>query len=187
MPNSYFINPVIFIIDTVFTLYILAVMLRLLLQWVRADFYNPISQFLLTITQPVLRPLRRFLPPIGNTDTASLFLLIALTMLKFIIITGIIRSVPPLSLLFLASLGDLIGLALNIFKFAIIIQVVLSWVAPATYNPATTLLYDLTAPILRPARNLIPPLSGLDLSPLVALVSLQVISMLIEPLFPRIF
>jgi YggT family protein len=187
MPNSYFINPLIFIVDTLFTLYIFAVMLRLFLQWVRADFYNPISQFLLTITQPVLRPLRRFLPPVGNTDTASLFLLVTLAMLKLTIIAGIVRSVPPLLLLFLASLGDLVSLAFTIFKFAIIIQVILSWVAPTTYNPATTLLYDLTTPILRPARNLLPPIGGLDLSPLVALIGLQVVSMLIEPLFPRVF
>lgn len=187
MSSSYFINPFIFIVDTLFTLYILALMIRLFLQWVRADFYNPIAQFLLTITQPVLRPLRRFFPPIGITDTASLFLLVALAMLKLTIISGVVGSIPPFSLLFLASLGDLVSLGFNIFKFAIIIQVILSWVAPGTYNPGTTLLYDLTEPILRPARNLLPPIGGLDLSPLIALVGLQVVSMLVEPLFPRIF
>ncbi len=186
MPSNYLINPVIFIINTLFSLYILAVMLRLLLQWVRADFYNPLAQFLVKITQPALRPLRRFLPPLGQIDTASLFLLLILAMLKLAVISGLIHSVPSLGVLLLAGIGDLISLLFDIFIIAILIQVILSWVAPGSYSPATTFLYDLTEPVLRPARNLVPPVSGLDLSPLVALIALQVISMLIEPLFPRI-
>lgn len=186
MSSNYFTDPLIFIINTLFSLYILAVMLRLLLQWVRADLYNPVAQFLIKITQPVLRPLRRLLPPIGKIDTASLLLLLVLAMIKLAIISSLIYGVPSLPVLLLASIGDLISLVFDIFVFAILILVILSWVAPGSYNPATTLLYDLTEPVLRPARNLVPPIGGLDLSPLVALIVLQVISMLIEPLFPRI-
>lgn len=186
MPSNYFTDPLIFIINTLFSLYILAVMLRLLLQWVRADFYNPVAQFLIKITQPPLRPLRRFLPPFGKIDTASLVLLLLLVMIKLAVISSLIYSVPSLLVLLLAGIGDLVGLVFDIFIIAILIQVVLSWVAPGSYSPATTLLYDLTEPVLRPARNLVPPMGGLDLSPLVALIALQVVSMLIEPLFPRV-
>lgn len=186
MSNAYFINPLIFLINTLFSLYILAVMLRLFLQWVRANFHNPMAKFLITITQPLIRPLRRFLPPIGNMDTASILLLLVLTMIKLTIISSLVLSVPSLPLLLLASIGDLVSLAFDVFKIAIILQVILSWLAPTSYNPATILLYNLTEPLLRPARNLVPPMGGLDLSPLVVLVGLQVASMLIEPLFPHI-
>jgi YggT family protein len=186
MSSSYFINPLIFIINVLFSFYILAVMLRLLLQWVRANFYNPVAKFLVTLTQPLIHPLRRFLPPIGNLDTASIVLLLVLTMIKLAIISSLVLSVPPLPLLLLASVGDLISLAFDVFKIAIILQVILSWLAPATYNPATILLFNLTEPLLRPVRNLVPPMGGLDLSPLVVLLGLQVVSMLIEPLFPHI-
>lgn len=186
MPSNYFVDPLIFIINTLFSLYILAVMLRLFLQQVRANFYNPVAKFLVTITQPLLHPLRRTIPPIGSIDTASIVLLLILTMVKLAIISSLILGMPPFSLLFLASIGDLIALAFKIFKIAIILQVILSWVAPSTYNPATMLLYNLTEPLLQPARNLVPPMGGLDLSPLVVLVALQVISMFIEPLFPHI-
>lgn len=186
MPSDYLSTPLIFLVNTLFSLYILAVMLRLLLQWVRADFHNPLAKFLITITQPLLRPLRRFIPPIGNLDTASLFLLLVLTMVKLAIISSLAVKVPAISILAWASIGDLISLTFDIFKIAILIQVILSWVAPTSYNPATILLYHLTEPLLRPARNLVPPIGGLDLSPLVVLIGLQMASMLIEPWFPRI-
>lgn len=186
MPSDYLATPLIFLVNTLFSLYILAVMLRLFLQLVRANFHNPLAKFLITITQPPLRPLRRFIPPIGAMDTASLFLLFILALIKLAIISSLAPSgLLPLSVLVLASIGDLVSLAFDIFKIAILIQVILSWVAPTAYNPATMILYALTEPLLRPARNLVPPIGGLDLSPLVVLIVLQVASMLIEPWFPR--
>lgn len=186
MTSDYFINPLVFIINTLFNFYILVLMLRLILQWVRANFYNPVAKFLVTITQPLLHPLRRSLPPIGNLDTASIVLLLALTIVKLTIVSSLILGTPSLSLLFLASAGDLIGLVFEIFKISIILQAILSWVAPTAYSPITTLLYSLNEPLLRPARNVIPPVGGLDLSPLIVLVGLQIASMFIEPLFPRL-
>lgn len=186
MPSNYFTDPLIFVIDTLFSLYILAIMLRFIFQWVRADFYNPIVRFLVKITQPPLRLLRRFLPPFGKVDTASLVLLLILAMLKLAIVSSLVYGFPPVFLLLLAGIGDLVGLLFDIFFIAILVQVVLSWVAPGSYSPAIVLLDDLTEPVLRPVRNWVPPMGGLDLSPLVALIALQVLSMLIEPLFPRI-
>lgn len=188
MTGDYFINPLVFIINTLFNFYILVLMLRLILQWVRANFYNPVAKFLVTITQPLLHPLRRSLPPIGNLDTASIVLLLALTIVKLTIVSSLISSTLSLPLLLLASMGDLIGLVFEVFKISIIIQAILSWVAPApaAYNPITTLLYSLNEPLLRPARNVIPLMGGLDLSPLVVLLGLQVVSMFIEPLFPHL-
>lgn len=181
MGSSYVTNPVEFLINTLFGLYILAVMLRFLLAAVRADFYNPVSQFLVRVTNPVLQPLRRVIPSIGKLDTSAVVVMLALQMLSFVVIAllrGGQLSVPALLIL---STAELIGLFLNVLLFSILVQVIISWVNPGTYNPAISLLYSLTEPVLRPCRRLIPPISGIDLSPLVALIAIQLIKMLLLP------
>ncbi len=180
--NSYIANPLEFIITTLFSLYILAVMLRFLLGVVRADFYNPISQFLVRITNPLLIPLRKILPGFGKIDVAAIVLMLVLSVAMLLVIvmlrgTGV--SVLPLLLM---AVGELVMLAINVFLVAIIVQVIISWINPGSYNPVNALLDSLTAPILRPIQRIIPPLSGIDLSPLFALIGLQVLKMLIQPL-----
>lgn len=183
MENQYLAASAVFLINTVFGLYLFAVMLRLLLQWARADFYNPISQFLVKVTNPPLRPLRRIIPGWGGIDFASIFLLIVLQMLEIFLANMVLGRAMPLSGLFVTSVAELLNLLLNIFLIAILVQVVISWVSPNTYNPATVLLHRLTEPVLAPARRIIPPISGIDLSPLVVLVVFQLIKfLLIAPL-----
>ncbi len=180
--NSYIANPLEFIITTLFSLYILAVMLRFLLGVVRADFYNPISQFLVRITNPLLIPLRKILPGFGKIDVASIVLMLVLSvamLLVIVLLRGTGVSVLPLLLM---AVGELVMLAINVFLVAIIVQVIISWINPGSYNPVNALLDSLTAPILRPIQRIIPPLSGIDLSPLFALIGLQVLKMLLQPL-----
>ncbi len=182
MSANYFTNPLEFLITTLFSLYILAVMLRFLLGAVRADFYNPISQFLVRITNPLLLPLRKVIPGIGKYDTASLVLLLILQLTLLVVIV-LLRGgdIPFVSLLLVAVL-EIILLMINVFIFAIFVQVILSWINPGTHNPVNDLLYSLTTPVLRPIQRLLPPISGMDLSPLFALIGLQVLKMLIVPL-----
>ena len=180
--NSYFANPLEFIITTLFSLYILAVMLRFLLGVVRADFYNPISQFLVRITNPLLIPLRKILPGFGKIDVAAIVLMLVLSvamLLVIVLLRGTGVSVLPLLMM---AVGELVMLAINVFLVAIIVQVIISWINPGSYNPVNALLHSLTTPILRPIQRIIPPLSGIDLSPLFALIGLQVLKMLIQPL-----
>jgi len=181
MGSSYVTNPLEFLINTLFGLYILTVMLRFLLAAVRADFYNPISQFLVKVTNPPLLPMRKLLPSVGKIDTSSLVLMLGLQMLSFTLI-GLLRG-GQLSIvaLLVLSLAELISLLLNVFLFAILIQVVVSWINPGTYNPAISLLYSLTEPVLRPCRRLLPAMSGIDLSPLLAMIAIQLIKMLVLP------
>lgn len=179
MQNQYFAASAVFLIQTLFGLYILAVMLRLLLQWVRADFYNPVSQFLVKITNPPLRPLRRVIPGWGGIDFASVLLLVALQMLELFLVNTALGTSQPVAGLAFSAVIALLNLLVNIYVFAIIIQVILSWVAPNTYNPVAGLIHHLTEPLLAPARRMIPPISGIDLSPLVVLVLLQLTKMLI--------
>jgi YggT family protein len=181
MGSTYVTNPIEFLISTLFGLYILALMLRFLLALVHADFYNPISQVLVKVTSPPLRPLRRILPAVGGIDTSSLVLMLALQMTALLLIALLRGSDIGLVALLILSFAELIGLFLNVLLFAILIQVIVSWVNPQGYNPAVSLLYSLTEPVLAPCRRLIPPISGLDLSPLVALIAIQLLKMLLLP------
>ncbi len=181
MGASYMTNPIIFIIDTVFSLYILAIVLRFLFQWTRADFYNPISQFLVKMTHPPLKLFRRFVPSIGKIDTSSILLALTLQMLadfSILALKGVMVSIPALIIL---SFSQLVSLFINVFVFAVFARAILSWFDPGNYNPATSLLHSITEPLLSLCRKVIPDLGGMDLSPLAALVFLQLAKMMILP------
>ncbi len=181
MGTSYMTNPVIFLIDTLLSLYILAVVLRFLLQWTRADFYNPISQFLVKITHPPLKFLRRLVPSIGKIDTSSIVLALGLQMIadfSILMLKGVAVSIPALVVL---SFTQLVSLLINIFIFAVFARAILSWFDPGNYNPASSLLHNLTEPVLNLCRKVIPDLGGMDLSPLIALVALQLAKMMVLP------
>lgn len=181
MSGTYLANPLLFLIDTLFSLYILAVMLRFLLQWVRADFFNPISQFLVSITQPLLKPLRRVVPGVAGIDLSSVVLMVLLQMALLCLVMLIKYGTVALGPVVLRTPVELINLLFNLYLFAIIIQAVISWVNPDPYNPVHTVLFRVTEPVLRPFRSVIPPLGGIDLSPLAAIIMLQVLKMLVMP------
>lgn len=180
--NNYLTNPLEFLITTLISLYILAIMLRFLLGVVRADFYNPVSQFLVRVTNPPLVPLRKIIPVIGKFDTAAIVLMLVLQLVSVFIVVSLRGASVPFITLLLYSVGELVLLLINIFLVSIVVQVILSWISPATYSPVNSLLYSLTNPILKPIQRIIPPLSGIDLSPLFAIIGLQVLRMLIMPL-----
>lgn len=179
MDNQYFAASTIFLIQTLFGLYILVVMLRLMLQWVRADFYNPVSQFIVKITNPPLKPLRRIIPGWGGIDLSSVFLLIALQMLELFLVNMTMGRAFGIGGLFIVSLAELLELLINVFIGAILIQVILSWVAPGSYNPLIGLVHRIAEPALAPARRILPPMSGIDFSPLVVLIVLQLLKILL--------
>lgn len=181
MGSNYMTDPLVFLIDTLFSLYILAVMLRFLLQWTQADFYNPISQFLVKITHPPLRIIRRFVPAVGRIDSSSLLLALVLQIVAnfaILAIKGVTIGIVALTVL---SFADLLKMAMDIFIYAIFAGAILSWFAPGSYSGASSLLYSLTDPILNVCRRLLPDLGGIDLSPLIALVLLQLAKMMILP------
>jgi YggT family protein len=179
MDNPYISNAAVYLIDTAFTLYVLMVLLRFLLQLARADFYNPVCQFLVRATNPPLRPLRRIIPGLGGVDLASVVLLIALQMAGLWLANLAGAQAINTGGLFVLSIEQLLQLTLNVLLIAIILQVVMSWINPGAYNPLTSILYSLTEPLLRPVRHLLPVVSGLDFSPLVVLIVIQLTKMLI--------
>jgi len=181
MGSTYLSDPLIFLIDTIFSLYILAVALRFLLQWSHADFYNPVSQVIVKITHPPLRLLRRIVPPLGKVDTSALLLLMLLQMFSDFSIFAIKGVMVGLPALMIISLTQLMSLFINIFIFMIFARAILSWIAIGHHNAATSVLYSLSEPVLRFFRRMTPDLGGIDLSPLVALIFLQLLKMIILP------
>jgi YggT family protein len=177
--SGYFSNAGVFLIDVLFGLYIFAVMLRFFLQIVRADFYNPLCQAIVTVTNPVLRPLRRTIPAVGGIDTASLLLLLVLQLISVYLVALLLGHSPGLMGLLLGAIAELISKALYLFIFAIFIQIVLSWIAPGTYNPIVGVIDAITTPLLRPARRLLPPMGGIDFSPMLVIVGLYLALMLV--------
>lgn len=171
----------IYLLETLLSLCVLAVLLRLLLQWSRADFRNPLARSILHLTNPVIVPLRRLLPAIGRLDTATC-VAVAIGALLQVSVSWVLNGLgtpPPLLWLRLAVI-EILRTTLWTYFFAIFLYATLSLVAPGTYSPAQGLLSALCEPVLRPIRRLIPPLGGLDLSPLWAGIAIQTLLILLH-------
>ncbi|RLK51408.1 YggT family protein [Alkalispirillum mobile] len=180
--DGYLANPVTFLLETLITLYILAVMVRFLLQWARADFFNPISQAVVKVTQPTLSPLRRVIPGYRGLDLAAVVLMIALQTLSLYLTYLIGGSyVLPVGYALMSAVIQVLSLLFTLYTVIIIIQVIMSWVNPHSHHPGVAILHSLSEPVLSPIRRMLPDLGGLDLSPLVALLGIQVLRMLIFP------
>ncbi len=173
----------VYLVQTLASLYLLIVMLRFLFQVVRADFYNPISQFVAKATNPLLMPLRRTIPGIMGLDIASLVLALAVQCLAIQALALMLGAglLNPLHLLVWALIGTL-SLVVNIFFWGMIIMIIVSWVAPHSHNPVLMLLQQLVEPAMAPFRKLLPPMGGLDLSPIFAFLALNVVKIVISHL-----
>ncbi len=177
--NSYLSSAAAFLIETVFGIYMMLVLVRLLLQLVRADFYNPVCQFIVKATNPLLKPLRRVIPGLMGIDMAAVLLLLVLQMLKLFLMALAAGMSLSFTGLLVMSIGELIAMVLNLYMITILIQIVLSWVGQGNYNPLTTLLYTLNEPVMRPARRILPPMSGIDLSPILVFLAIGLIKILV--------
>ncbi|QQD20404.1 YggT family protein [Oceanospirillaceae bacterium ASx5O] len=174
-------NVGLLLINTIGSLALLIVLLRFLLQLVRADFYNPISQMIVKLTSPLLTPLRRVIPGFGGLDIASLLLAYGIqivTMALILLVAGMGADIPWANLLVWAPLG-LFGLLLKIYFWGLIITVIASWIAPNSYNPALILINQILEPVVRPIRAKMPDLGGIDLSPIVVFLLIQVLEIIV--------
>ena len=176
------INVLDFLVHILITLYIYIVIIRMILGMTKADFYNPFSQFILTLTSPVLQPMRKLIPSIGKIDTAAIVLIFILKFGELLLRNLFVGKNVMLASLIVPTILGLINLVLNIFIFAIIVLIIISWVAPhlhAQNNPMASILRSITEPLIRPARKLIPPIGMFDLSTFVVLVALYCIKIFI--------
>lgn len=172
-----------YLLHTLVTLYLGILLLRQLLQWCRADFYNPLSQFVVKATHPLVGPLRRVIPALGPVDTATVLLavvteVLAITLLA--LLNGVLALVNPLQLLLWALIG-IASLLVNLYFVLFIVMIVLSWVAPYSRHPGALLAWQLTEPVMAPFRKIIPPIGGLDISPIFVFIIINVLNGIVLP------
>ncbi len=173
-----------FIIKTFTQLYLLVLLLRFWLPLLRADFRNPLAQGILRITSPLVVPLRRLLPSIGRLDTSTILVAYVIQYLTILVLLAISGHMVDTFPILITTIIELAILSLNLFFFIILIKIIISWVAPHTHNYATALLSTLAEPVLRPFRRIIPPIGGLDISPIFAIILLQAAVIFLQTLKP---
>jgi len=172
-------NAFAFLIETLFSLYLTALMLRVLLEAVGADYYNPVCQILLKVTDPLVAPLSKLIPRIGRFNTAAVVAMIVIQTIAVIVVSAISGySVDPLQALVI-GLFRLVRMLLVMYMVLIIAEVILSWVGGAMRHPIIPVIYQLTRPVLAPIRRVVPSIGGLDLSPLIAIIGIQFLMILI--------
>lgn len=178
-------NALFFLVNVLFELFMGALLLRVLLQLVRADFYNPLSQLVWKITNPLAQPLRAVMPRYRNVDTATLLVLFVVAVIYIAVVSWMLGAgVPVLSMLWFALLKCIV-LTINLYTLSLFVQAILSWMGPGGRNPAAEILWSLNEPLLAPVRRFIPPIGGFDLSPLAVMLALQVLIRLVP--LPMLF
>lgn len=177
-------SAIVFIVNTLAQLYLFVLLIRLWLPWVGGDFRNPIAQAILKLTSPVIVPVRRIIPPIGRLDTATVLVAYIIQYLTIVVLLLILGVQASLAAVALTALVNLVLLSLRLFAFAILVRVILSWLAPTGYNPAIAMINTLTERILSPFRRIIPSMGGLDLSPLFAIILLMAAAIVVAGLKP---
>lgn len=166
----------LYLIQTATGIYLLIMLLRFILQLVLADFYNPISQFLVRATNPLVLPLRRLLPARGRFDPASLILAILIQWLGIIALLWMSgAALPAVSLMLAWSVVGVLGLLVKIYFFALLGMIILSWIAPGASNPAVYLMYQITEPVMAPFRSVLPAMGGLDFSPILVFILINIV------------
>lgn len=175
-------NALYFIVKSLVQLYLLVLLLRIWLPVLRVDFRNPVAQGILRLTSPLVVPVRRFVPALGRVDTATVLVALLIQIAALYLLAGIRGIAPPPLAMLLAAVLELILLSLRLFSFAILLYIIIGWIAPGTHNPAVSLLHGLTEPVLRPFRQVIPAIGGLDISPVFAIIGLQATAIFLESL-----
>ena len=179
-----FANASVFLVQTFFGLYLILVLVRFLMQVSRADYYNPICQVVVRLTDPAIKPFNKVLPRILGIDFATLIfaLLIQVVAISLVMLLTDNLIFHPTYIGW--ALVGLASMILDIYFFALIAMVIASWIAPYSNHPAMSLIIQLTDPICRPARKLLPPMGGLDFSIILVFVVITLIDtfLVIQPL-----
>jgi YggT family protein len=172
-------SALVFIVNALTSLCLLVLLLRFWLPWLRADFRNPLAQGILKLTSPIVIPLRRIIPSFGRLDTATILVAFVVQYVAILLILLILEAEPIISIIATTAFVKLILLSLNLFMFAIFVRIILSWISPGQYNPATAIIGTLTEPLLRPMRRIIPPMGGFDISPIFVIIAIGALTRLV--------
>lgn len=177
-------SAIVFVVNAITSLYLLVLLLRFWMPWLRADFRNPLAQGILRFTSPVVVPVRRIVPSFGRLDTATVlvaFVIQYLTVMLLLLIVGRSAGIAPIAI---TAIVKLVVLSINLFVYAIFIRIILSWISQGNYNPATAIIATLTEPVLRPFRRVIPPIGGFDISPIFAIILLLAATIVVNGFKP---
>ena len=177
-------SAIVFVVNAITSLYLLVLLLRFWMPWLRADFRNPLAQGILRITSPLVTPVRRVVPAFGRLDTATVLVAFVIQYLTVLLLLLIMGQTAGIAAIALTALVKLIVLSINLFVYAIFIRIILSWLSQGGYNPATAIIQTLTEPVLRPFRRLIPPIGGFDISPIFAVILLLAATIVVNGLRP---
>lgn len=175
------LNAILFLISSLFDFYIVVLFMRLVLAWVGADYYHPMTQFVVKLTSFLVKPLKKVLPDIRGLETSTLVLIILVEIIKYFLITLFSFGMPNLLGLVILAIGDALRLMIETLSLALVLQVILSWVQPG--SPLYLVLAKFTSPLMRPIQKVIPPVAGIDISPVPAIIILQLlIIILVDPI-----
>lgn len=175
------LNAILFLISSLFDFYIVVLFMRLVLAWVGADYYHPMTQFVVKLTGFLVKPLKKVLPDIRGLETSTLVLIILVEIIKYFLITLFSFGMPNLLGLVILAIGDALRLMIETLSLALVLQVILSWVQPG--SPLYLVLAKFTSPMMRPIQKVIPPVAGIDISPVPAIIILQLlIIILVDPI-----
>lgn len=163
-------------LQLLFHLVTFVVVLRFLLHLSRADYFNPITQGVVKATNPLILPLQTLLRPMGRLDLASLLLAIVIKAVGIFLAVKLNGELAGIGSIFIGGVAGVVKTTLNIYFFALIISIILSWVAPQANHPGALLVYQLTEPLMAPVRKIIPSLGGLDLSPIFVFLAINLAS-----------
>lgn len=168
-----------FLITTLFDLYTYVLILRFMLQYLRVNYYNPFTQFVVKATGVLVVPVRRIVPGWRGIDFATLIIIFLLTAIKLALVCFIrFKTAPFLPGLMLWCVGDILKLVVNVYFFSVLIMVISSWVAPMSHSPVLEIIRQITWPIMRPFKRIIPPLGGMDITPIFVILALQLVNIL---------
>lgn len=183
MLNS-FSNAGIFLIQSIFDLYIFILLLRVVLQWVNTDSHNLLFILVARLTNPPLRPICRMIPSLHGIDFAAIILLLGLEMLKIAFLVWLqVNTTPHFIGLIVLAFAELLNQLINIFFYAVIALTILSWISPLAHGPLVEILVRVSEPLIKPIRGILPSISGIDFSPLILIVGLKLLTiLLVQPL-----
>jgi len=177
-------NAFIFLLSTIVDLYVFILLTRFILVWIRVDYFNPITQFVAKLSRPLIQPLKRVMPTVKNIEFSTLLVIFTLVALKFFLIGLATIGLPDFFGLFLLTCADILKSFVNFFFYAVLLQVILSWVPHFSYSPAYRLLALITAPLIYPVKRIIPPVAGFDITPIPVLMGLHLLLiLLVNPLY----
>lgn len=177
-------SAIVFIVNAVTSLYLLVLLLRFWMPWLRADFRNPLAQGILRFTSPIVIPVRRIVPSYGRLDTATVLVAFVIQYLTVLLLLLILGQTAGIAAIAVTSIVKLIVLSINLFVYAIFIRIILSWISQGGYNPATAIITTLTEPLLRPFRRILPPMGGFDISPIFAVILLLAATIVVNGFKP---